>query len=242
LKMVFIAAGKGSRLSLVTNGIPKTLIKVFDRPLIDILLENCSSVGIQDIVIVTGYGQDYITDHFRDVTSDLKVEFVHNPDWNLPNGLSVLAAQSVIPEAEEFMVSMSDHFYSSDLLGGVIDSSLESTTVNVGIDYNLERIQDMNDAMKVIIKSGDDLITSMSKELTDYNAVDCGVFKCRYDFFSVLESARKKGHYSLSEACEILISKNNLGGVDIGKSFWIDIDTPEALEYCRLNAQISNPF
>ena len=74
--MVFIAAGKGSRLSFVTNGMPKTLIKVFDRPLIDILLENCSSVGIQDIVIVTGYGQDYITDlcHFLLV----------QPQWDCP--------------------------------------------------------------------------------------------------------------------------------------------------------------
>ncbi len=241
MKMVFIAAGKGSRLSFVTNGIPKTLIKVFDRPLIDILLENCSSVGIQDIVIVTGYGQDYITDHFRDVTGDFTVEFVYNADWKLPNGLSVLAAQQSIPRGEDFMVSMSDHFYSSDLLAGVIDSSLESRTVNVGIDYSLERIHDMNDAMKVKVRSGEDLITSMSKELTDYNAVDCGVFKCRYDFFSILASAREKGNYSLSEACEILISKNNLGGVNIGDSFWIDIDTPEALEYCRLNGQMLRP-
>ena len=62
-----------------------------------------------------------------------------------------------------------------------------------------------------------------------------------YDFFSILASAREKGNYSLSEACEILISKNNLGGVNIGDSFWIDIDTPEALEYCRLNGQMLRP-
>ena len=124
MKMVFIAAGKGSRLSFVTNGMPKTLIKVFDRPLIDILLENCSSVGIQDIVIVTGYGQDYITDHFRDVTGDFNVEFVYNDYWKLPNGLSVLAAQQSIPRGEDFMVSMSDHFYSSDLFSLFIEKGL----------------------------------------------------------------------------------------------------------------------
>ena len=124
------------------------------------------------------------------------------------------------------------------MLNKVNDSSLETTIVNVGIDYNLERIHDINDAMKVKAKSGHNLITSMSKELTDYDAVDCGVFKCRYEFFSILESAREKAHYSLSEGCELLISKNNLGGVNIGDSFWIDIDTPESLEHFRRNRQI----
>ena len=69
--MVFIAAGKGSRLSLVTKGIPKPLIILFDKPLIDILVQNCINVGIHDIVIVTGYREDLITNHFGDVTSDL---------------------------------------------------------------------------------------------------------------------------------------------------------------------------
>ena len=96
-------------------------------------------------------------------------------------------------------------------------------------------ILDINESEEIISDDGNDI------ELTDYNAVDCGVFKCRYDFFSILASAREKGNYSLSEACEILISKNNLGGVNIGDSFWIDIDTPEALEYCRLNGQMLRP-
>ena len=236
--MVFIAAGKGSRLTLVTNGIPKPLIILFDKPLIDILVQNCINVGIHDIVIVTGYREDLITNHFGDVTSDLRIEFVYNNDWEFPNGLSVLAAKETIPKGEEFLVSMSDHFYLTDLLNKVKDSSLKATIVNVGIDYNLERIHDMNDAMKVKVKGGDNLINSMSKQLTDYDAVDCGVFKCRYEFFSILELAREKARYSLSEGCELLISKDNLGGVNIGDSFWIDIDTPESLEYCRRNRQM----
>ena len=236
--MVFIAAGKGSRLSLVTNGIPKTLIKLLDKPLIDLLIQNCLDVGIKDIVIVTGYREDLIINHFKDLNSNLRIEFVYNIDWEFPNGLSVLAAKETIPTGEEFLVSMSDHFYLTDLLNKVKDSSLAATIVNVGIDYNLERIHDMNDAMKVKVKGGDNLINSMSKQLTDYDAVDCGVFKCRYEFFSILESAREKARYSLSEGCKLLISKNNLGGVNIGDSFWIDIDTPESLEHFRRNRQI----
>ena len=100
---------KTSKIS--TNGIPKTLIKLLDKPLIDLLIQNCLDVGIQDIVIVTGYREDLIINHFKDLNSNLRIEFVYNIDWEFPNGLSVLAAKETIPKGEEFLVSMSDHFY-----------------------------------------------------------------------------------------------------------------------------------
>jgi choline kinase len=73
-------------------------------------------------------------------------------------------------------------------------------------------------------------ITSMSKSLKLFNAIDCGVFKCNYQFFDALEKARKKGGCGLSDGCNVLISEGKMGGVDIGDSFWMDVDTPESIE------------
>ena len=52
MKLVIIAAGRGSRLSSISKGIPKILIEVFNQTLLEHLIENCVSVGISDIVIV----------------------------------------------------------------------------------------------------------------------------------------------------------------------------------------------
>ena len=70
----------------------------------------------------------------------------------------------------------------------------------------------------------------MSKVLSDFDAIDCGVFKCSYQFFNALEKAQRQGNFSLADGCKELISKGAMGGVDIGNSFWMDVDTPESLE------------
>ena len=83
------------------------------------------------------------------------------------------------------------------------------------------------------------LVEAMSKRLTKYNAIDVGLFKCSYDFFSFLESLKKNSSCSLSVGCNLLIEQKLLGGVDIKDSFWLDIDTPESLHYSRNNDMIS---
>ena len=69
----------------------------------------------------------------------------------MPNGLSVLTAKGLIPKGDDFLVSMCDHFYFSSLLDIVKGSNLNNTLVNIGIDYSLEKIYDIDDAMKIKI-------------------------------------------------------------------------------------------
>tara|TARA_B100000686_G_scaffold318275_1_gene367824 strand:+ start:29650 stop:30369 length:720 start_codon:yes stop_codon:yes gene_type:complete len=237
--MIFIAAGMGSRLLPVSKGIPKTLMKVMDRPLIDILCQNCLDVGIKNIIIVTGYKNHLINNHFSETINGMKIKLLFNVNWKLPNGLSVLIAEKFIPRGENFLLSMSDHIYFPGLLKIVKESNLDETIVNVGIDYNIEKIYDLDDAMKVKVDNNS-LVKSISKDLSDYNAVDCGVFKCRYEFFSILNFAREKASYSLSDGCKLLLKNEKLGGVDVGNNFWLDIDTPDSLEYFNKNHQLQN--
>jgi len=233
LKLIIIAAGRGSRIKSLSKGIPKTLLKINSQRIIDCLLNNCIKTNIRECVVVTGYRNDLIENYLSGLSLDINIEFVYNPDWDKPNGISVLAAKTAIPPNTDFLISMSDHLYGADLLQNVIDSSLEQTTANVGLDFNTENIFDIDDGMKVKVDSHDrKIITAMSKKLTVYDAIDCGVFKCRYDFFGVLEQAKRRNAFSLSDACNLLLAKRKLGGVDIGNSFWLDIDTEDAFQYC----------
>ena len=238
MKLVIIAAGRGSRISSISNGLPKILIEVFNKTLLEHLIQNCVSVGISDIVIVTGHNSDIIHDYISDNRFNINIELAYNDDWNLPNGISVLASKNNIPKDHDFMISMSDHFYNDDLLLKIKDSVLTNITVNVGADYKTDAIHDPDDAMKLIIDRNSNIVSQMSKGLLKYNAVDCGIFKCKYEFFSILQEAKDSGKYSLSDACNILINNQDLGGVNIDDSMWIDIDTPEALDYINKNRKL----
>ena len=238
MKLVIIAAGRGSRISSISKGLPKILIEVFNKTLLEHLIQNSITVGISDIVIVTGHNSDIIHDFISNNKFDINIELAYNDDWDMPNGISVLASKNNIPQNHDFMISMSDHFYNDDLLLKIKNSDLTNITVNVGADYKTDAIHDPDDAMKLIIDRNSNSISQMSKDLLKYNAVDCGIFKCKYEFFSILQEAKDSGKYSLSDACNILINNQGLGGVNIENSIWIDIDTPEALDYINKNRKL----
>ena len=234
MKLVIIAAGQGKRIRSITEDLPKTLLKINGRTLLEILLENCLHVGISDVVVVTGYQTKEIEGFIHNLGMDLNIQTVYNPNWKLENGMSILAAKDTISAHETFIVSMSDHFYGPDLLEQVMKINLANNTACVALDFNKDDIFDIDDGMKITVeKNNKEKITGMSKTLDYFDAIDCGVFKFKYSFFKTLENARRSGKFSISEACQMLIKIGEMGGVNIGNSFWLDIDTPEAVHYLK---------
>lgn len=63
-KAVFPVAGLGTRFLPATKAMPKEMLPVVDKPLIQYAVEEALSAGIQDIVFVTGKGKQAIEDHF----------------------------------------------------------------------------------------------------------------------------------------------------------------------------------
>ncbi|MEL1227004.1 MAG: sugar phosphate nucleotidyltransferase [Candidatus Neomarinimicrobiota bacterium] len=238
MKLVIIAAGRGSRLKSETKNNPKALTVINGYTIIDIILNNCVLNKINEVVIITGYDKTSIRSYLDGKWKNLKIDYIYNDEWNLENGISVLKAKSAIGVNDEFMVSMSDHLYFADMMKKVKESSLSNRVVNVGLDFNINDIFDIDDGMKVFAQPDTMMVKSMSKNLKDYNAIDVGLFKCSYKFFSFLENLNKSGSCSLSAGCNELIVQELLGGVDIRESFWLDIDTPEALHFARNNNHV----
>ena len=238
MKLVIIAAGRGSRLKPETKNNPKALTVINGYTIIDIILNNCVLNKINEIVIITGYDKTSIRSYLGGKWNNLNIDYIYNDEWNLDNGISVLKAKSAIGVNDEFMVSMSDHLYFADMMKKVKESSLSNRVVNVGLDFNINDIFDIDDGMKVFAHPDTMMVKSMSKNLKDYNAIDVGLFKCSYQFFSFLENLNKNGSCSLSAGCNELIDQELLGGVNINDSFWLDIDTPDALHFARNNNHV----
>lgn len=70
-KAVFPAAGLGTRFLPVTKAIPKEMLPLVDKPLIQYCVEEAISSGIEDIIIITGRGKTAIEDHF-DTSKELE--------------------------------------------------------------------------------------------------------------------------------------------------------------------------
>jgi UTP--glucose-1-phosphate uridylyltransferase len=71
-KAVIAAAGFGTRFLPQTKAMPKEMLPLVDKPIIQQIVEELTEAGITDIVIVTGYHKRTIEDHFDHISADLK--------------------------------------------------------------------------------------------------------------------------------------------------------------------------
>src|SRR3972149_10245367 len=71
-KAVIAAAGFGTRLLPQTKAMPKEMMPLVDKPIIQHIVEELVDAGIEDIVIVTGYHKRSIEDHFDNMSADLR--------------------------------------------------------------------------------------------------------------------------------------------------------------------------
>lgn len=71
-KAVIAAAGFGTRFLPQTKAMPKEMLPLVDKPIIQYIVEELVEAGIEDIVIVTGYHKRSVEDHFDNMSADLK--------------------------------------------------------------------------------------------------------------------------------------------------------------------------
>lgn len=79
-KAVFPAAGLGTRFLPATKASPKEMLPLVDKPLIQYVIEEAVSSGIEEVVLVTGRGKRSIEDHFDvafELEEDLKAKGKH---------------------------------------------------------------------------------------------------------------------------------------------------------------------
>jgi len=71
-KAVIAAAGFGTRFLPQTKAMPKEMLPLIDKPIIQYIVEELVAAGIEDIVVVTGYHKRSIEDHFDSISADLE--------------------------------------------------------------------------------------------------------------------------------------------------------------------------
>jgi choline kinase len=225
VKTVVIAAGMGSRLGPLTQALPKTLLPFGHGTILSEILANFAAAGSDGFVLVIGFEGRRVRQALDG--TDLDVRFVENPEWRRGNGISVLRAREVVGE-EPFLLSMSDHLVAPAAVRRVIDAASAANLLLV--DPRIERVFDLDDATKV--RREGDRIAAIGKDLTDYDALDCGVFRLDGRFFAAMKEALAKGKESISDGARNLIAADAFEGVECpSDGEWIDVDTPEAYHY-----------
>jgi mannose-1-phosphate guanylyltransferase/phosphomannomutase len=117
MKAVIMAGGKGTRLKPLTNDIPKPLVKIIDRPVMEHILELLKTHGITDIAVTLGHMSQSIIDYFGN-GENFGVSLTYFiEDSPLGTAGSVKATQNFV--SEDFLVISGDAFTNIDLTNAI---------------------------------------------------------------------------------------------------------------------------
>jgi choline kinase len=227
-RAIILAAGRGERL-VRGKPYPKPLTPVNGVPLIVRVLRGLELAGVENVSIVVGYLGDTLIEGLRRYRFKLDLSLVGNPDYDKPNGTSLLKAKRAVT-GPTFLL-MSDHLWSPELIQRVRRFPLGADEAVLGIDFKIADCIDLDDATKVAIRG--DRVDQIGKELPRYDALDTGVFRITPAVIEALERVDGPQGCSLSQGMAQLAQSGRMRVVDVEDAVWVDVDTPMALAHAE---------
>lgn len=227
---LILAAGNGKRLAARSGELPKPLVQLHGKPLLEHVMRGAQEAGIERFVIVLGYRGNLIHEWWKNSSlRELPVTWVENPEYLKDNGVSVLRASSEIHEP--FLLMMADHMFEPETARALRHQPLRDGEVILAVDKNIDSVFDLDDATKVRMRG--ERIVNIGKNLRLYDALDTGMFLASPALFQALERAMFNWNCSLSDGLRLMARAGKFKGFDIGDAHWQDVDTPEALDYAN---------
>lgn len=107
MKALILAAGKGERLWPLTETVPKVMLPLANKPILQYNLEQLSGLA-EEIILVVGYKEEMIRHHFGDRFKGTKIRYVTQKE-QLGTGHAIKQAEKFLDG--RFMVLMGDNLY-----------------------------------------------------------------------------------------------------------------------------------
>ncbi len=222
---VVLAAGRSERLSRVTGGGSKALVRVGGLALVERAVRTLIASGVERVIVVVGYQAGPVAAVVNRLAPG-RVRAVYAEDWERGNGASLAAAEPLVAGEELFLLLTVDHLFGE----GALDPLLEAGRPAVLVDH-----APAPDAWAegTRVRLHEERAVAFSKELGD-PSIDCGAFLLPAAVFDARRQAAARGDHTLAGAVTQLTLEHPLAAVPLPRDgWWQDVDTPEDLRRAR---------
>ena len=244
-KAVFPVGGMGTRFLPATKSIPKELLPIIDKPLIQYAVEEAIEAGIETLIFITSASKHAISDHF-DPMPDLRAKFLSQKKYDLvekldtlplevkrvfipqgqPLGLghAVLQAESMIEDDEMFAVILADDFIQADI--NPLRRLIDIAEVNGRATISVEAVEESRISSYGVIAPGhwqddfaaiDEIVEKPEVALAPSNFGVIGRYVLPQSVFAVLSQTQMDDNQEiqLTDALKQLININGLQAVKL---------------------------
>jgi len=242
VKAVILAAGKGTRMRELTNELPKPMLRVRGKPILEHIVSGIVAAGVREIFIVTGWRAEVIENHFGDgkkfgahiafgrqlvqdgtgKAPELAKNFVGASPFLLTYG-DILVPAETYPH-------MLQRFGEGDFAGVVTVTRGEDVTKG-GLNF----FDDQFCLRRLVEKPSPEQLEQLCRDgwlkpgaPAWYNA---GIYIFRSSLFDYTAKLQKspRGEYELTDAISAIIAAGQkLAGLEI-QGRWADVRDPETL-------------
>lgn len=127
MKALLLAAGRGRRLSPLTDTCPKAMLPVHGKPILVKQIENLMENGISDIVVVAGYRAELVVSSIAPAFPNVRI--ITNADFHSTNNMySAYAARGLLGR-ESFIMMNSDVYCDAAVIGALLSHRAENAIV-----------------------------------------------------------------------------------------------------------------
>jgi glucose-1-phosphate thymidylyltransferase len=214
MKAVILAAGEGKRLRPFTETIPKVMLPVANKPVLEYVVDAVKKSGITEILMVVGYKKEVIMDYFKDF-KDLKISYV-TQSKQMGTAHALLQAKSRIKET--FIVISGDN---------IIDQNSISQLIKDQSKYSMliKEHPHLSKYGAVFIEKGK-LIKIVEKPKQEIGKfISTGIYKLPISIFKTVEELTSKGTNDLTSVIQEVM-KNGEQINTIKAESWMDIVYP----------------
>jgi len=229
VKVIMLAAGVGKRMSAVTNIIPKCLIKVGEKTLLERHLETISLLGIKDIVFIVGHFKEKLKKAVEKSSNKFNIKYIENDQYTKGSILSLWYARYELND--DVLIMDADVLYHEELLKILAESGSKNCFL---LDKNCD---DTGEEMMLFVK-GDEVvgISKIHSYDCDFKGEGVGFFKLAandcHKLKNILEEFEQAGRIDVEyeDSLHELLSQCTVGFESVDDLPWIEIDFEEDIE------------
>ncbi|MGI9482919.1 MAG: sugar phosphate nucleotidyltransferase [Hyphomicrobiales bacterium] len=236
MKVIILGAGQGKRLLPLTEDIPKALLDIGGRRMIERQIDAFVACGIKEIVVITGYADDAMQEVLDALAKELNVEIrtVYNPFYSVSDNLA--SCWMVRHEMTgDFIQVNGDNLFKADL----VQHFLEAPVCDVTVAINHKSSYDADD-MKVMMDG--ERVTEIGKtlplEAVDAEAIGFYLFRGEGGtrFKEVLERMMREPSglkHWYPTAVGVLAKHIDVHSYAFDDYEWCEVDFPADLQIAR---------
>ncbi len=235
MKGVILAAGVASRLRPLTDAIPKCLIQVGEKTILQRSLENLIYNGIEEFIIGIGYRAEMIRDYVSQYFPSLNVHYVYNNIFDTTNSIYSFWLTKDLLQDSDIILMDGDIIFDRRIIHLLLTQKYDiCLAVKSGMEMGEEE-------MKVLV-SADNQTIKIGKDIDPNRAAGeaIAIAKLNQDFvqflFEIVDrriSEEKVNEYYEAGFQEAIEKGKKVYSIDVGELRCSEIDTVEDIHYAE---------